>query len=528
MKKNYFKWLVMMFLFIWANKNYAQMAPFNATGPDYGFGPTTTYGKLNARNDNNTNQTALMVYGEPGTAAGSNQYAITAQANVFGSAPSTTTVNGVYAEAKNGKTNTYGLWALATLNQSGANSSPVVSGVFSEARMSTSYAGGTLNGVQANSYAGVTLSTAYGINTTIFGSGGTMDAAYGSYARVNAATINSGGSAYGSYGWVDGLPSTTGTAYGCFGRVSSSSVGVSYGGYCSAESGTVRYGLYGLATNTSSSSGVTSYGVYGDAPPYTLPGSGFLLTSNNTNSYAGWFNGHVWVNAIFGGSDSRIKRDVATLKDNLGVIKRLKARSYVFEHRAHPSMNLPGGQQIGVIAQELEEVLPQLVITTQVPDQYDHDQKLIEKGYELKGVNYFGLIPVTIGAIQEQQAIIEEQEERIEALIARLDKMDADQTRTDPFAGLTSGAGEGASLFQNEPNPFNENTVIRYQLPQMVGAAMLEVYGANGQLAKRFEGLVGGQGQIMIAAGALKAGAYTYTLVVDGVRTDTKTMVITE
>jgi endosialidase-like protein len=58
------------------------------------------------------------------------------------------------------------------------------------------------------------------------------------------------------------------------------------------------------------------------------------------------------------------------------------------------------GRQLGLIAQEVEPVLPELVITDKDADQ-------------TKALNYVGLVPVTIKAIQEQQAQIEEQQKRI-------------------------------------------------------------------------------------------------------------------
>src|SRR5262249_44420701 len=60
-----------------------------------------------------------------------------------------------------------------------------------------------------------------------------------------------------------------------------------------------------------------------------------------------------------------------------------------------------GTRQIGLIAQEVEAVLPELVST-------DKDAE------HTKGLNYTGLVPVTIKAIQEQQAQIEEQNSKIE------------------------------------------------------------------------------------------------------------------
>lgn len=82
-------------------------------------------------------------------------------------------------------------------------------------------------------------------------------------------------------------------------------------------------------------------------------------------------------------------------------------------------------------------------------------------------------------------------------------------------------------LFQNTPNPFNETTTIRYGLPEQCGKCAIEVMDTNGRIVSTFNNLSAGQGQLMIAAGALSAGSYTYTMIVNGERADSKTMVIT-
>ena len=62
-------------------------------------------------------------------------------------------------------------------------------------------------------------------------------------------------------------------------------------------------------------------------------------------------------------------------------------------------MNLPDGYHIGLLAQELEDVFPDLVSYTPMPE--DEKSQSEKKGY--LAVNYMELIPVLIGAIQEQQ-----------------------------------------------------------------------------------------------------------------------------
>ena len=42
----------------------------------------------------------------------------------------------------------------------------------------------------------------------------------------------------------------------------------------------------------------------------------------------------------------------------------------------------------------------------------------------------------------------------------------------------------GASLEQNAPNPFNSNTVIRYNVPASASAAQIVVTNTNGNTVK--------------------------------------------
>jgi hypothetical protein len=79
----------------------------------------------------------------------------------------------------------------------------------------------------------------------------------------------------------------------------------------------------------------------------------------------------------------------------------------------------PEGEQIGLIAQELEEIFPELVVDN--VHAYDKNEGIegaerdMEK-IEYKGINYIGLIPVLIEAIKEQQQQIEELQQQLKEL----------------------------------------------------------------------------------------------------------------
>jgi hypothetical protein len=82
-------------------------------------------------------------------------------------------------------------------------------------------------------------------------------------------------------------------------------------------------------------------------------------------------------------------------------------------------------------------------------------------------------------------------------------------------------------LFQNKPNPFNDNTMIDYFIADQKSKGFIVVYDLTGKELLRYS-LKPGNGNIKISSGQLSNGMYLYTLVVDNVEVDTKKMIIAE
>ena len=89
-------------------------------------------------------------------------------------------------------------------------------------------------------------------------------------------------------------------------------------------------------------------------------------------------------------SDSRYKKNVVTISDSLDKVEKLRGVRFDWKESGLPSY--------GVFAEELQEVLPELV--------YGNDPKT---------VNYNGIVGVLIEAIKEQQVRIEELERKLNA-----------------------------------------------------------------------------------------------------------------
>jgi len=116
----------------------------------------------------------------------------------------------------------------------------------------------------------------------------------------------------------------------------------------------------------------------------------YMAEDSGATIYAG--------NATFGGdvtisSDIRLKSNIVSLGSTLSKLLLIDGKSY--------TMNSDGKDKIGVLAQEVQEVFPELV------------------GEDTEGmltVNYQGLVPVLINALKEQESKINDQQNQIDEL----------------------------------------------------------------------------------------------------------------
>lgn len=90
-----------------------------------------------------------------------------------------------------------------------------------------------------------------------------------------------------------------------------------------------------------------------------------------------------------------------------------------------------------------------------------------------------------------------------------------------------SNDNDFAKLEQNNPNPFRENSVIRFYIPVAANEAAIKIYSLEGVEIKSFPISQKGVSEVSINGNSLAAGVYVYTLFVDGKTVDTKQMVLT-
>ena len=204
------------------------------------------------------------------------------------------------------------------------------------------------------------------------------------------------------------------------------------------------------------------------------------------------------------------------------------------------------GTQYGFIAQEFEQVLPELV--KQGSDSIRH----ISSG---------GLLPVLVLGYQQQktqidslennqdslQELVSSQQTIIDDLNNRLTQLEnclsgilpllcqlnqsaiqantpAAQEEVRKNLSVTLNNRSAIVIDQNVPNPFAEQTIINFSIPETVQKAQIHFYDGNGRFMNSVEVTERGLGSVTVFGSDLSTGVYTYTLVADGQVVATKKM----
>ena len=138
-------------------------------------------------------------------------------------------------------------------------------------------------------------------------------------------------------------------------------------------------------------------------------------------------------------------------------------------------------------------------------------------------VNYTELIPVMLKAIQELKA----QVELLSGQSGNGSVMMAPQQTSGETASLKAQLAGSARLYQNQPNPFNSQTTIRFSLPDNVIDAAICIFDMTGKMLKKMP-VSSGMDSVNIGGYELGEGIYLYSLVIGGQEVDTKRMIVTK
>lgn len=297
--------------------------------------------------------------------------------------------------------------------------------------------------------------------------------------------------------------------------------------YLSQGTPLANYGVYAIASGAQA-----NYAIYGSTPV------GACQNGGPCTDAAGFFNGSVYTtDAYYTASDSTLKNDITALENPDSLLENINSYSYSFD--TSNGMNLPTGVQYGVLAQEVEAVLPGLVKTVTNPAQYDTLGNEITPAVTFKSVNMTGLIPLLLNGYKNQKKEMDSLKQVVSQCCAVGTLQGSGLRNINPIRNDSQGSsltnkiivelGNANSIIlnQNDPNPFAEQTKITWNIPADNNAldAKLFFYDRNGTVLKTVKIEQPGHGELIVYASNLSSGVYTYTLMVNSKAIDTKRMV---
>jgi hypothetical protein len=239
-------------------------------------------------------------------------------------------------------------------------------------------------------------------------------------------------------------------------------------------------------------------------------------------------NGDVWsATGVYGSSDRRLKKDLLQIDRPLEKLSQLTGYEYYWNETAQTKVGLSNEKQIGLIAQDVEKVIPQAV-------------KVFNKeGY--KAIDYTRIIPLLVEAVKAENQKVDVLEKQISSKDAKIAEL---ESRFDNLLATVNELKQSVSicctqathsddikadnptLDQNIPNPLDNYTTIGYYLPQSAQAAILQVVNMEGKVMFSENISQKGRGKAEINTSTWASGMYSYQLTVDGNKVDAKKMII--
>jgi hypothetical protein len=219
-----------------------------------------------------------------------------------------------------------------------------------------------------------------------------------SYALQAVAQTNN---SYAGYFTANGSGSIA--VYGS----STSATGV----YCTSGGGGIP-GVHGFGSSASNGIGVKG----------TSSTTGTAIWGYSPGHQAAWFDGDCAATTFTTTSDERLKKDIRDL--TYGTTDLMKLRPVTFKWKSGAD-----GTHLGLIAQEVEKVIPEVV-------SHSHSPSL---DGEVLTVNYNELFPLMLKTVQEQNKTISQQGARIAELEKARGSVKLSSLLVDGGGGLTLG-----------------------------------------------------------------------------------------
>jgi hypothetical protein len=134
--------------------------------------------------------------------------------------------------------------------------------------------------------------------------------------------------------------------------------------------------------------------------------SGNVGIGTNNPTVSLQVSGDIIANSIAGSSDARFKYNILPIENPLQKVQQLRGVTFDWKTKEFPSRMFSENRAVGFIAQEVEQVLPEVVQTEKTTEGY-------------KSVQYDKVVALLVEAIKEQQKQIEVLQKEIKKIKKR-------------------------------------------------------------------------------------------------------------
>lgn len=309
------------------------------------------------------------------------------------------------------------------------------------------------------------------------------------------------------------------------------------GVYSEVTGNTTNSQNYGGDFRTTAVTSGNNFGVYAMARNATAANYGVYSSVTSTgNNFSGWFGGDMYHSGAFAGpSDTLLKTGITDFTNPRSIIERLLPKSFYFNTSTYSYLSLPAGLQYGLLAQQLDTVLPQFVKNIHYPGETDTSGNYIYDTLNFKAIDYTALIPILFAHAKQQYLINDSLRNQLDTLqqivnnCCNLRQQGENGSSSKNKYSVALSNLDFIVLNQNEPNPFNDQTTIKWSIPESskkdVLDAKLMFFDKNGSVLKVIKIEDTGTGELLVFANNLSNGMYNYSLYVNGKVIDTKRMI---
>jgi hypothetical protein len=250
-------------------------------------------------------------------------------------------------------------------------------------------------------------------------------------------------------------------------------------------------------------------GIRTQAPAYNL----------HVNGTAAKPGGGSWAVA----SDKRLKQEITDYQEGLAAVIRIKPVWFRYNGKA----DLPTEKKyVGVIAQDIQQIAPHMVGEFVYQDSTGKQEQYLD--YDPNALSY-----MLVNAVREMDekytAQLQEKDAQLAGMQQQITELQKEMAAIKLMLKLGNDPGQNTSaarLWQNQPNPTEGTTIIRYYLPREVTSAYLKVYATDGKEVYSVKLNGRGEGQIQLSGREFASGVYVYHLFTDGQSVASKKLVL--